>query len=93
MIKSFVDKLLEQCWLFGRCNKVRADLRRRVLMKLDVMDAATRVDDLKHPQSNRLHRLSGKYNGYWSISINGPWRLVFKFNNGDVFDIELVQYH
>lgn len=94
MIKSFVDKQLERCWQKGDCQKIRPDLKRRVLMKLDSMDAATCLDDLKHPPGNHLHPLQGKgYEGCWAIAVSGPWRLVFVPANGHIYDIRLEQYH
>jgi len=77
MIKSLADKALEQCWIYGDCKKIRPDLRRRILMKLDSMDAAICLEDLKSPPGNKLHPLQGKnYEGCWAIAVSGPWRLV-----------------
>jgi proteic killer suppression protein len=70
MIRSFKDQGLEKCWREGRCNKVPAKLQHRVLMKLDSMDAATCVEDLRNPPGNHLHTLQGKdFAGCWAISI------------------------
>jgi toxin HigB-1 len=94
MIKDFLDKNLENCWRHAKCQKIRPDLRRRVLMKLDSMDAAICLDDLKNPPGNHLHPLQGKdYIGCWAISVSGPWRLVFVPNNGDIYNVRLEQYH
>jgi toxin HigB-1 len=49
--------------------------------------------DLKSPPSNQLHQLQGDRNGKHAISVNGPWRLCFKFDNENIHDVELVQYH
>lgn len=62
-------------------------------MKLDSMDAAICLDDLRNPPSNRLHALSGNYANYWALNVNGPWRLVFRFDDGDIYDLQLMQYH
>lgn len=93
MIKTFTDKALEQCWRYDDCRKINSDLKRRVLMKLDSMDAATNLDDLKNPPGNHLHPLRGEYSDCWAISVSGPWRLIFKFENNNIYDIQLVQYH
>jgi len=94
MIKSFSDKALEKCWNSGNCSKIKDDLRRRVLMKLDSMDAAICLEDLKNPPSNHLHQLHGKgYEECWAISVNGPWRLVFIPKGSDIYDVRLEQYH
>ena len=62
-------------------------------MKLDSMDAATCFKDLLNPPSNNLHQLHGRYKKYWSISVNGPWRLVFKLEDNDIYELMLLQYH
>jgi proteic killer suppression protein len=94
VIKSFRDRELERCWREGRCGKIPAQLRRRLLMKLDSMDAVTCLEDLLHPPGNHLHTLSGKdFQGCWALAVNGPWRLVFRFEEGHVYDLRLVQYH
>jgi toxin HigB-1 len=93
MIRSFKDKNLEKCWQKNDCSKIRADLRRRVLIKLDSMDAAACLDDLRNPPSNHLHSLQGNYENYWAIRVNGPWRLVFRFENNDIYDVFFEQYH
>jgi proteic killer suppression protein len=93
MIRSFKDKKLEQCWKEGECKGIRVDLKRRLLMKLDSMDAATCIEDLRNPPSNHLHPLKGSYKGFWAISVNGPWRFIFRFENNDIFDVFFEQYH
>lgn len=58
------------------------------------MDAASCLEDLMFPPSNHLHKLHGKeYKDCWAISVNGPWRLVFRFEENDIFDVRLEQYH
>lgn len=93
MIKTFKDKQLEKCWKLGDCKKVKQNLLRRILMKLDSMDAVTCIEDLQNPPSNNLHKLQGKYKGFWAVSINGQWRLVFKTCDNDIYDVMLLQYH
>lgn len=93
MIKSFSDKTLENCWRYGNCHQIKQDLKRRILIKLDLMDAATCIDDLKNVPGNHLHQLQGNYQGYLSIAVNGPWRLIFIIDNGNIYNIKLMQYH
>ncbi|MCL5261244.1 MAG: type II toxin-antitoxin system RelE/ParE family toxin [Gammaproteobacteria bacterium] len=93
MIQSFKDKDLELCWENGKSRKIRQDLIRRVLMRLDSMDAATCIEDLQNPPSNNLHKLHGDYLGYWSIAVNGPWRLIFRLEENNIYDVFLIQYH
>ena len=93
MIKSFKQSWLEEFWHNGVHKKIPQDLSKRLLIKLDMMNSAKEIKDLMSPPSNHLHQLHGDRKGQWAISVNGPWRLCFKFDDGDVFDIELVQYH
>ena len=93
MIKTFKDSNLENCWKWDKCSKINQIIKRRVLMKLDSMDAANCLEDLLNPPSNHLHSLRGDLKGYWAISVNGPWRLLFRYEQGDIFDVYLEQYH
>ena len=62
-------------------------------MKLNAIDAATQLEDLGLPSSNRLEALKGERKGQWSIRINDQWRVCFRFENGDAYDVEIVDYH
>ena len=93
MILSFAQKYLEEFWNIGKHKRIPSHLADRLLRKLDMLNAAQELADLRSPPSNRLHPLHGKRSGQWAISISGSWRLCFKFKNGDIFDVELVQYH
>ena len=58
-----------------------------------MLTSAKELRDLSSPPSNHLHPLHRDKKGQWAISVSGKWRLCFKFENGDIFDVELVQYH
>jgi proteic killer suppression protein len=62
-------------------------------MRLLQLDAASRIEDLRLPPSNRLERLKGKRRGQWSIRVNDQWRLCFRFESGNTFDVEITDYH
>jgi len=62
-------------------------------MRLMQIDAAIRTEDLRLPPSNRLERLRGGRKGQWSIRINDQWRVCFRFEGGDAFDLEITDYH
>ena len=62
-------------------------------MRLVQLEAATRLADLRLPPSNRLEALRGDRAGWWSIRINDQWRVCFRFQNGDAFDVEITDYH
>ena len=93
MIQSFADAETEQFYATGRARRLPPDIRRRAAMRLTQINAATQLDDLRLPPSNRLEPLKGDRKGQWSIRINDQWRVCFRFVNGDAFDVEIVDYH
>jgi len=60
---------------------------------LAALDAATSLKDLSPLKSLGLHKLSGDRAGQWAMTVNGPWRICFRFRNGDAWDVEIVDYH
>jgi addiction module HigA family antidote len=64
----------------------------RAVMRLTQLDAATVAEDMRQPPSNRLEALSGKRAGQWSVRINDQWRVCFRFESGNAFDVEIVDY-
>jgi len=60
---------------------------------LAALDAATSLDDLSPLKSVGLHKLSGARKGQWAMTVNGPWRICFRFADGDAWDVEIVDYH
>jgi len=93
VIRSFADRQTEQLWVTGRLGKLPADIERRALRKLSSVDAADRLEALRVPPGNRLHALEGDRAGQWSISINDQWRICFRFEEGDAYDVEVCDYH
>ena len=92
MIKTFAQSWLEEFWHNGKHKRV-PPVAARLLRKLDMLNRAVARKDLHAPPSNRLHALHGDREGQYAISVSGPWRLCFRFEEGDIFDLELVQYH
>jgi len=74
-------------------RRVPVELHERARDLLDAINAMTRVDDLKSPPSNRLHKLKGALKEYWSVSINSQWRIIFKWNGTNANDVEIIDYH
>ena len=62
-------------------------------LRLNALDAAPSLDSLGALKSAGLHKLAGDRKGQWALSVNGPWRLCFKFKDGDAYDVEIVDYH
>lgn len=85
MIRCFASTDTEQFYATGKS--------RRFAMRLTQLDAATHIDDLRLPPSNRLEALAHDRAGQWSIRINDQWRVCFRFESGDAFDVEIVDYH
>lgn len=94
-IRSFGDSATEDLFHNRKTSRVRrfpADIVRVALRKLDVLNGAHRLDDLRSPPANRLEALKGDYAGYHSIRVNDQWRLVFRWDDG-VHDVSLTDYH
>ncbi|MBX3175319.1 MAG: type II toxin-antitoxin system RelE/ParE family toxin [Gemmatimonadaceae bacterium] len=93
MIKSFADRQTEELFRTGKAKKVPPDVARRALRKLEAVDAADQVSDLKVPPGNRLHALRGDRAGQHAIAVNDQWRICFRFQDGDAYDVEFCDYH
>jgi proteic killer suppression protein len=72
---------------------VPADVARRALRKLEAINAALQVTDLRVPPGNRLHALKGDRVGQHATAVNDQWRLCFRFVDGDAYDVEFCDYH
>jgi proteic killer suppression protein len=59
---------------------------------LDILDAVNNIKDMNFPGSG-LHQLKGKLKGYWAVKVSGNWRLVFRFNEMNAFDVDYIDYH
>ena len=93
VIRSFLDKDTEDLYRTGKSRRLPPELIRRAIRRLEYVDLATCLDDLKVPPSNRLHALKGDRAGQYSISINDQWRICFKFADGDACAVEITDYH
>lgn len=93
MIESFASAETERLFATGKSRRLPPDILKRAVMRLAQLDAATEIDDLRQPPSNRLEALSGGRAGQWSIRINGQWRVCFRFERGAAQGVEIVDYH
>ena len=93
MIRSFADGETERFYTTGRSRRLPPEIRMRAAMRLIQLNAASRIEDLRLPPSNRLEALEDDRAGQWSIRVNDQWRVCFRFENGDAFDVEIVDYH
>ena len=93
MIKSFADKETELVWNRFFSKKFPPELQRVMYKKLLLIDSAKEGKDLQSPPGNRYHVLSGNREGMVSISVNQKWRICFSFQNGDAYQVEILDYH
>ena len=93
MIKTFADKHTRDLYVNGKSRRIQPDLIRRAIRRLEYIDPANRLEDLKVPPSNRLHALKGNRKGQHAISVNDQWRICFRFEDGDAYDVEVTDYH
>lgn len=93
MIKSFKCKNTEKLFNGKFIKKLPENLQRSALRKLKILDSVTLIETLKVPPGNQLETLHGDREGQHSIRINIQWRICFVWNQGNVFDVEIVDYH
>ena len=92
MVKTFRHKGLKRLFDKDNLSGVRTDQAARIRDVLGHLDRAEIATDLDLP-GYRLHVLKGDLKGYWSITISGNWRIIFRFEDGNAFDVDLVDYH
>ena len=92
MIRRFRHRGLKRMYERGDPSRVSPDLADRVALALADLDDACKPSDLDLP-GYRLHPLKGDLKGYWSISISGNRRVIFRFEDGDAYDVDLIDYH
>lgn len=93
MIRSFRDGETEKVWNERLSRKLPRTIQDRALMKLQQLNAAGDLRDLRIPVSNRLEKLSGDREGQWSIRINSQWRICFEWHAGHADNVEICDYH
>ena len=93
MIKTFADRHTKELYVTGKSRRFPPDVANRAKRKLEYIDLASRLDDLKVPPGNRLHALVRDRAGQHAISINDQWRICFRFVDGDAYDVEIADYH
>ncbi len=93
MIVSFRSKDTEQIWNGNRVKKMPIEIQKIGRRKLRMLNNSQNIADLRIPPSNRLEKLSGNLNGFYSIRINKQWRIIFEWNNGNASEVEIIDYH
>ena len=92
MIKSFKHRGLKRLYERDDRSGIRSDLVETVERIMTVLDAATAPQALDLPRY-RLHPLKGDLKGYWSVTVRANWRIIFRFEGEDAFDVELIDDH
>jgi toxin HigB-1 len=93
VIKTFADRRTQELYATGKAKRFPSDVAKRAARKLEYLDLATSLEDLKVPRGNRLHALTGDRKGQYSISVNDQWLICFRFVDGDAYDVEICDYH
>ncbi len=93
MIKTFADRRTRDLFLNGKAKRFPSDVAARAVRKLEYVDLAAKLEDLRVPPGNRLHALKADRKGQHAISINDQWRICFRFVDGDAYDVEVCDYH
>ncbi|MEZ5488784.1 MAG: type II toxin-antitoxin system RelE/ParE family toxin [Gammaproteobacteria bacterium] len=95
MIKSFGDRITEDLYNGISSAKVRRlppEVREFALYKLDTLNAVVALKELRSPPGNRLEALKGDLAGFYSIRINKQWRIVFRWQGSEAFDVQIIDY-
>jgi toxin HigB-1 len=93
MIISFGSKATEKIWNGDRTKRIPIEIQQIGRRKLRMLNNSQNIADLMIPPSNRLEKLSGNYQDYYSIRINDQWRIIFKWENNHSFEVEIIDYH
>ena len=92
VIKNFRHRGLRRAHERGDFRKISIRYQTRIATILSDLDVATKVSDLDLP-AYHLHQLKGKLKGFWSVRVSRNWRITFRFENGNAYDVNLVDYH
>ncbi|HAM53666.1 MAG TPA: peptidase [Nitrospiraceae bacterium] len=92
MIKTFSHKGLEAFFYDGTKKGIRVDHAQKLGDILDRLGAAEDIRDMKFPGSD-LHQLKGKMKSLWGVKVSGNWRVVFRFEEGNAYDVNYIDYH
>lgn len=96
MLKTFGDKATRDIYdgePSRHARKIPRELHGKISRLLDQINAAPSIETLKAPPDNRLERLKGELKDFWSLRVNDRWRVIFKWENGDAFEVKITDYH
>lgn len=93
MIVTFGDRDTESIWLGNRVKSFGTDIQEVARRKLRILNNAASLQDLQVPPGNRLEKLSGDKQEFYSIRVNNQWRIIFRWETGFASDVTLTDYH
>ncbi len=93
MIRSWANSRTRRFYDDGKTSKFRSLDPDAADDLLAMLDAAESIKDLSPLKSVGLHKLSGNRAGQWAMTVNGPWRICFRFKDGDAYEVEITDYH
>jgi proteic killer suppression protein len=93
MLTSFGDKNTQKIWEGERVKGLPTEVQEIARRKLRMLNNSQNLTDLMIPPSNRLEKLKGTLKNFYSIRVNDQWRIIFKWNNGNADEVELIDYH
>ena len=93
MIKSWASRASQRFFEYGKASKYPGLDTEAAGDLFAILDAATSLKDVSPLKSVGLHKLNGDRKGQWAMTVNGPWRICFRFRNGNAYDVEIVDYH
>ncbi len=93
MIISFGTKETEKIWNGERVNKLPNEIQETARRKLRMLNNSQNIADLQIPPSNRLEKLKSSLKDFYSIRVNDQWRIIFRWNNGNASEVEVLDYH
>ncbi|EMR03439.1 type II toxin-antitoxin system RelE/ParE family toxin [Cesiribacter andamanensis] len=93
MISTFGDKETEKIWNGERSKRLPNEIQQISRRKLRMLNNSQDIQDLRIPPSNRLEKLSGDLKEFYSIRINSQWRIIFRWNGSNAFEVKIVDYH
>jgi len=93
VIRSFADRETEQVWQEEGSRRLPTAIQQRALNKLALLNRASSLADMRVPPGNRLEALRGDRTGQYSIRVNDQWRICFRWDGGDAYEVEIRDYH
>lgn len=93
MLISFGSKDTKKIWEGERVKGLSTEIQEMARRKLRMLNNSQNLTDLQVPPSNRLEKLKGNFKEFYSIRINDQWRIIFKWNNGNAEEVEIIDYH